>query len=68
MFVGDDDDEVIAFGNMVEEGDIERAQMVGDDDVVALPLRDILTCDGDAGGEFEEKVDEEEDEFAGHEG
>lgn len=66
VFVGDDDDEVVPFGDVVEEGDVEGAEVVGDDDVVAFPLGDDFTSDGDAGSEFEEKVDEKEDEFAGH--
>lgn len=64
VFVGNDDDEVVPFGNVVEEGDVERTQMVGDDDIVAFPLGDDFTSDGDAGSEFKEKVNEEKNKFA----
>lgn len=66
VFVGDDDDEVVPFGDVVEEGDVEGAKVVGDDDVVAFPLGDDFTGDGDAGSEFKKEVNEKKDEFAGH--
>lgn len=66
MLVGDDHDQVFPLGEVVEQGDVNKAEVVGDGDVVSLPVGRGFPSDGDAGGEFEEEMDEEEDQFSGH--
>ncbi len=66
MLVGDDDDQVFALGEVVEEGNVNKAEVVGDGDVVPLAVGGGFSGDGDPGGQFKEEVDEEKDEFSSH--
>lgn len=66
MLVGYDHDQVFPLGEVVEQGDVNKAEVVGDGDVVSLPVGGGFPGDGDVGGQFEEKMDEGEDQFSGH--
>lgn len=65
MFVGDDDDHVWALGKVIEQSDVDEAEVVCNDHVVAIFMGGVAG-DGDAGGELEEEVNEEEDNIADH--
>jgi hypothetical protein len=66
VFVGDDNDQIVAFGDVVKHSNIECTQVVGNNNIVAFSLGENISGDGDAGCEFKEEVKQEENKFAGH--